>query len=982
MLTGTSPSDIVSPRAGFGGPGAPEIEGCPTGNGAFRPLSSLPQRQVLGGPISGRSSLALLGLVIFVIALLPKLGAAQQGSQQSADQLKQQAESILGQPISNQEILQRIQQSGLTPEQIRNRLQAAGYNPHAADAYLSMLEGNSSSVPPGTNAMPLVQILTQQESFGGASGAGYGQVPAGWRSYVSPEDTLGPPVFGRQLFARATSQFQPVTTGPVPPDYRLGPGDQLVLVLTGAVEQAYTLTVGRQGWIVIPDVGRVYVNGQTMAELRETLFHRLSQSYSGIKRGPGATTHFDVTVGNLRQNQVYVIGAVEQPSAYTVSSLATAMTALYWAGGPTRHGSFRNIVVNRDGKTVAHLDLYDYLLHGDASQDIRLEQGDIVYVPLARKQVDIEGAVNRPGLYELRGNETLSDLIDYAGGVQADAELRRVQIERILPPGQRTPGRDRTLLDVPIENLAEPAAADSAESVGASETAGGGRVIPLRPGDHVTVFAVLENARNQVTVSGGVWKPGLYAAADSTRLWDVIRMAGGLLPDAYHGRAEIQRLLPDYTRRLIPVSLATDSAGNPVQNPRIEGQDQIIIFAERDLHDQQAVSIGGWVRYPGVYPFVEGMTVADLILKAGGLRTGAYTGHAEVERVVISQTRTDTLTRRYLVPLDSSYVFGQEASGGDAGPDSASSPAARFQLHNLDAVYVRMAPGFAPQQRVVVTGEVEFPGPYSIRTREERLTDLIKRAGGLTRQAYPDGFQLWRAEPVQATDTLSAAQIAGQAVGDTTHARFLTADTLPPGAQIGQGYPGAAGTYPGAPGQLSTDTGRIVALQDSLQLVQQQLSAAQSNAGTAIPRTRVGIDFPQALQDPNGSSNILVEPGDSIYVPRYVPTVDVHGAVGVPTKVLWKKGEGVGYYVNQAGGYRQDADKGRTRVEFANGEVATRGAKFLIFGGGFPAPDPGSTITVPTKLPKPGGGIPIGTFFGILTSMITAAATIVIAIKR
>jgi len=944
-------------------------------------------------------------LVAAVLATMSPLAA-----QQTPEQLKQQAEQLLGHPISNQEILQRIQQSGLTPDQIRNRLQQAGYNPSAADAYLNALQSGSSNVPPGTNPMPLVQVLAEQESFGGPGAAQYGQVPPGAQGYQgrypSAEDTLGPPVFGRDMFRRATSQFQPVTTGPVPPDYRVGPGDQLVLVITGAVEQAYTLTVSREGWVVIPDVGRVYVNGKTMEGLRETLFDRLSQSYSGIKKGAGATTFFDVSVGNLRQNQVYVIGDVEQPSAYTVSSLATALTALYWAGGPTRTGSFRNIVVNRGGRTVARLDLYDYLIRGDASQDVRLEQGDIVYVPVARKQVQIDGAVNRPGIYELKGQESLADLIDYAGGVQANAELRRVQIERILPPGQRTPGRDRALLDVPIEDLARaggPAgpvgAADSAEAAGGgaqmARAPSGGRVVPLRRGDQVTVFAVLEDTRNQVTVSGGVWKPGTYAAGDSTRLWDIIGMAGGLLPDAYEGRAQIQRLRPDQTRALIPVSLATDSAGSPEENPRIRGMDQVIIYAERNLREDRAVSIGGWVRYPGVYPFAGGMTVADLILEAGGMRTGAFTGQAEVARVRISQTRSDTLTSRYLVPLDSSYVFdaGREDDGSEGRP-AMGGKAATFALHNLDAVYVRKAPGFEPQQKVVVTGEVKFPGPYSIRTREERLTDLIQRAGGLTDQAYAEGFQLWRAEQAKGADTLTAAEIAGQAVGDTTTGA-LYADTLGPAGQAGAGgrypqqgggqvppggsrYPGAQGAYPGAP----ADTGRVAAIQDSLRRVQQQLAAEQRKAAQTVQRTRVGIDFPRALRNPKSSANILVEPGDSVYVPHYVPTVDVEGAVGVQTKVLYREGEGAGYYIKRAGGYAQDADKGRTRIRFANGEVATRGGKFLFFGGGLPDPDPGSTITVPTKPPKQGQGLQLSTLVGILTSIAATTATVIIAAKR
>ncbi|HKK09057.1 MAG TPA: SLBB domain-containing protein, partial [Gemmatimonadota bacterium] len=600
----------------------------------------------------------LAGLAGFLLAAGGAVRPAR--AQQTADQLRQQAEQMLGHPISDQDVLRYIQQSGLTPDQIRQRLAARGINPDVAQPYLDVLQGKAESVSTGTSSLSGAQVLSILSGMGGAGGVDttrYGQVPPpvtgqpGYGQYpYGQQPEPGPPVFGRKLFQQATSQFQPVTTGPVPPDYRVGPGDELVLVLTGGVEQAYQLTVTREGWIVIPDVGRVYVNGKTMDGLRETLFDRLSQSYSGITKGPDATTHFDVTVGNLRTNQIYVIGEVERPAAYTVSSLSTALTALYYAGGPTRDGSLRDVVVNRGDSTVARIDLYDYLLKGQSGQDLRLEQGDVVYVPVASKRVDLEGAVRRPGIYELSGDEGLADAIRFAGGLQAQAELRRVQIERILPPDQRTPGHERALLDVPVTGLL---------SSGPQETVrtSGGRAVPLVDGDRITVFAVLDETRNQVTVSGGVWRPGTYAAGDSTRLWDVIDAAGGLLPDAYQGRAQIQRLEPDYTRRMIPVSLATDSAGQPLQNPRVEGMDQVIIFAQRNLREDRAVSIGGWVQNPGVYPYVDGMTVTDLILKAGGLRTGAFTSQAEVARVVISQSRSDTLTRRYLVPLDSSVVF-------------------------------------------------------------------------------------------------------------------------------------------------------------------------------------------------------------------------------------------------------------------------------------------------------------------------------------
>ncbi|MFQ5690470.1 MAG: SLBB domain-containing protein, partial [Gemmatimonadota bacterium] len=857
------------------------------------------------------------GALVFLLAAAAFAVRAPTASlAQETERLRHRAEQALGRPISDAEILRRLRASGLTAEQVRRRLEAAGFERTAADPYLAVLAGASDAVPEGTDAMPLVELLVQAEAE--RSERRLGALPAGRPrpARAQPPPASGPPIFGRDLFQRGTSQFQPVTTGPVPPDYRLGPGDQVVLVLTGGVEQAYQLTVTREGWVVIPDVGRVFVNGLTLEDLREALFNRLSQAYSGIRRGPGATTFFDVSLGKLRTNQVFVIGEVEAPAAYNVSSLATALTALYWAGGPGVNGSFRDILVTRAGETH-RIDLYDYLLRGDASQDLRLNQGDIVFVPPVRRRVAIDGAVMRPGLYELKADESLADLIRFAGGLQPNADLRRVQISRILPPAERSPGRDRAVVDVELASAAE------------------GAGVPLVPGDRVSVFAVLDEMRNRVTISGGVWRPGTYGAEPGMRLWDLIERAGGLLPDAYEGRAQIQRLDErDYTRRMIPVNLQRAADGTPRENPEITGMDQVFVYARRNLREDRVVSIRGWVQEPGVYPYVDGMTLRDLILKAKGVRTGAFLDHAEVSRVVISQERTDTLTRRFQVRLDSSYVFnGGRPPRGTGAPESG-----EFVLRNLDAVYVRRAPGFAPQQNVLVSGEVLLPGPYSMETRSERLTDLVERAGGLTPDAYPEGLQLWRATAGTLVDTLSAPEIAGRAFGTE-----LTAE----------------------------ERARLQAAGE----IRERLRPA----AVPVRRTRVGVDFVRAMRRPDGRENILVEPGDSIFVPRYIATVEVRGAVGVVTKVLYHEGAGLGYYIDQAGGYSDNADRSRTRVRYANGEVRTRGRKFLFFGGGVPDPDPGSVITVPVRPPRQPGGIRLTELVAILSSVMTAAATVIIA---
>jgi len=902
-------------------------------------------------PFSGRIA-ALLSLL--AVVSLGAAGGTSPALAQQTEELRQQAEQMLGRQVTDQEILQRLQQSGLSPQEIRNRLQSRGYDPRLADPWLQALQGQGGEVPQGLSRTPMMSVLGGAET--GAERLG--QVPARLDTtrsvspFAAAADTL-PPVFGRKLFQRASSQFEPSLTGPVPPDYQIGPGDRLQLVLTGAAQNAYVLDVTPDGWIVIPDVGRVPVAGKTLEELRETLYNRLSQVYSGITREPGGKTQFEISVSQVRTIQVYVVGEVERPAAYRVSGMATALTALYRAAGPTRNGSFREVVVNRGGEKVAEIDLYEYLLHGRAGSDIRLRSGDIVFVPVAGEQVRVDGPVTRPGIYEPIEDEGLRDVLRFAGGVEPTAELQRVQIERILPPARRAPGQDRAILDVPVNEIRSPG--DSAD------------VIPVMDGDAINLFAVLDEPRNRVRVSGGVWRPGTYGVSDSTRLWDVIRKAGGLLPDVYEGRAQIQRLQDDYTRRMMPVSLERGAEGEPSENPRIEGMDQIYVYAKRNLREDLQVSIGGWVQRPGVYPFADGMTVKDLILRAGGLRNGARLEAAEVSRVVVSQERTDTLSRSFQVPLQSEYVMGGDTvsagdvdGGSDDGDDGEGSPdqeAARdFELQNLDAVFVRRSPGYEPQKTVQITGEVLYPGPYSIQTRGERLTELVGRAGGLTDEAYRQGLQLWRRsdrEAGSATDTASATERlrAAAGVGDDAPDTART-DTAGRGPADGSATDTAG----------FTATGRI-----------------EPDSSRATPRTRVGLDFVRALENRSSSANIQLQPGDSIHVPQRDPTVTVRGEVGVATKVLHREGAGLGYYIDQAGGYREMAAEGRTRVRYANGEIRTKGGGFLFFGGGVPDPDPGSTIFVPQKPPRERGGMSLQAIVGLMSTAASAVATVIIA---
>ena len=364
-----------------------------------------------------------------------------------------QAQSALQQAVQQNpglpdQIRQRLQQSGLTAEQVRARLAASGYPPNLLDAYLGAASSGGAlsggALPAGAMELAAIQALGLPPVDQSVLLVDTGMIRM--RGAGAPSR-----VFGVDVFRRSTTQFLPLLSGPVPPDYKLGAGDQLVLILTGDVELAYTLPVTREGFILIPQVGQVFVSNLTLDQLRDMLYARLGRVYSGVKRGGGATTRFDITVANVRANQVYVVGEVTQPGAYQISSLGTALTALYAAGGVTERANMRDIVVQRAGKTVATLDLYDYLLRGETRNDIRLETGDVIFVPVHGTRVDLAGAVVRPAVYELKRGQSLADLIQAAGGFRPDAALKRLSVYRLLGPTERGPGSPpRAVIDVAL----------------------------------------------------------------------------------------------------------------------------------------------------------------------------------------------------------------------------------------------------------------------------------------------------------------------------------------------------------------------------------------------------------------------------------------------------------------------------------------------------------------------------------------------------
>jgi polysaccharide export outer membrane protein len=636
----------------------------------------------------------------------------------------------------------RIAATGLSPAQIRDRLAASGYSQTILDSYLSDRSSYATADPLNADVFAAVRALGIAEDSELAAMQRAAGIPdsvpqmltradsIAWLRSVDPlaADSLQaiadttPRVFGLDIFRSATTAFEPNLAGPVDANYRLGPGDRLVLVLTGDIEAAYGLDVTREGFVVVPQVGQIHVANLTMADAERLFRQRLSRSYSGI----GSTTRFSISVASMRSNQVFVLGDVQRPGSYRISAAGTALTALYAAGGPSDNGSLRQVIVRRGGRTVDTLDLYDYLLQGDASRDPRLENGDVVFVPVHGARVRIEGEVIRPGIYELRQGETLRDLVASAGGFTATAARQRLQVDRILPPAQRVPGgRDRVTIDVATAGEINGGPVDGIPAM------------PLEPGDHVKVLTVVERVRNRVSVEGHVWTPGLQGFAPGMTLSDALRAAGGLRPDAYLGRVIVSRLQPDSTRRLLHAQ-AADTTGSVVNDLRLQEDDEIRVFSRVEFRPERHVVVTGAVREPGRFPYHEGMTLRDVLLLAGGLEEGADLREAEIARLPATR-EGGRIARTMRVQLDSTYLFDRDPSGRYLGPPGvgvSSNGAPEVPLQPYDNVLILRQPDFEMHHTVYVGGEVQFPGRYALTSKADRVTDLLDRAGGMTPEGH------------------------------------------------------------------------------------------------------------------------------------------------------------------------------------------------------------------------------------------------------
>ena len=685
-------------------------------------------------------------------------------------------------------------------------------------------------------------------------------------------------VFGRNIFNTRNLTFEPSVNLATPSNYRLGPGDEVIIDIWGASQNTIRQQISPDGTINIQKIGPVNLNGLTIAEANDYLKKTLNKIYNGLNNANDPTSDIRLTLGSIRTIQINVMGEVVQPGTYSLSSFSTVFHALYRAGGVSDIGSLRNVQLVRNGKNIATIDVYQFIMKGNIQDDIRLQEGDVVIVPAYDVLVKIDGKVKRPMRFEMKKDENLSTLISYAGGFDADAYTRSLRVVR--QNGQEY--EVNTVKDLDYS------------------------VYKMRNGDVVTAEAILNRFTNKLEIRGAVYRPGIYQLNGKLNtVRELVNEAQGLTGDAFLNRAVLYRQREDLTTEVIPVDIKAIMDGTS-QNIILAKNDILYIPSIHDLEDRGDVVIHGEVAKPDSYPYADNMTLEDLIIQAGGLREAASVVRVDVSRRIRNPHSTvdnDTIGRTYTFSLKEGFVI-------DGTPG--------FVLQPYDEVYVRRSPGYQAQQNVAVEGEILFGGSYAMTSREERLSDLINKAGGTTNYAYLRGAKLTR-------------------VANASEKKRMG---------------------------------------DVIRLMSRQLGEAMIDSlGIRVEdHFTVGIDLEKALANPGSTADIVLREGDVIFIPKNNNTVTINGAVMVPNTVSYMKGENIDYYLNQAGGYSENAKKSKKFIVYMNGQVTK------VKGSGKKQIEPGCEIIVPSKAKKNtniGNILGYATTFSTLGMMVASIANLI-----
>lgn len=769
---------------------------------------------------------------------------------------------VMAQQMSDDQVIQYVKEankSGKSQKQITTELLRRGVTKEQVSR-IQQKYSESNTVSNKSNEMPsqLRQRTLVDDGGGQRRTTDYSEVgmldeTVGGRVDNRADNTAttdnASQIFGHDVFTNRNLTFEPSINLATPVDYRLGPGDEVIIDVWGASENTIRQSISPEGTIQVSGLGPVQLSGMTVKDANAYLQREFSKIYSGIS-GSEPTSQIKLTLGDIRTIQINIMGEVAVPGTYTLSSFSSVFHALYRAGGVNKIGSLRSIKVVRNGKTIADLDVYDYLMKGKMKDDIRLQEGDVIIVNPYESLVRIAGKVKRPMFYEMKPTETVATILNYAGGFTGDAYKKAVRIIR-------KSGREHQVYNVDEMDYS---------------------VFRLDDGDSISVDAVLKRFENRVEIRGAVYRSGLYELSGTVNtVKQLIKKAEGLRGDAFLNRALLDRENEDLSHEVIAVDLGGLLKGTVADIP-LQKNDILYIPSIHDLKEEETISIHGEVASPGTFLFSKNMTIEDLLVQSGGLLEAAATTKVDITRRIKDPKSTSfssVLGKTYSFDIKDGLVVGGE---GD------------FHLEPFDEVYVRKSPAYRKQQNVVVAGEVLFGGNYALVKKNERLSDLISKAGGITPDAYVKGARLIRKM--------------------TEEEQRRQADAVRM-ARMGEG-------------------------KDSISVEKLNISDTYT----------VGINLEKAISNPGSDFDLVLREGDVLFIPEYINTVKISGAVMYPNTVLYKRGESLRYYINQAGGYGNLAKKKKAYVVYMNGTVSrlkSRDKKAI---------EPGCEIIVPSKEEK------------------------------
>lgn len=756
--------------------------------------------------------------------------------------------TLMAAAMTDQQVIDYIKQqtaAGKSNQQIGKELMAKGVTREQAQRIKEKFESQQNS-----ETSPTTQSISQAKAerrhnvnndIASESMIDIGrEVDEGQDGQVSARQ-----IYGHKVFNSRALTFEPSENIATPQNYRLGPGDEVIIDIWGTSEDHLRQTISPEGSIMISQIGPVYLNGMTINDANKHIKNAFSKKYAGME---DAETDIQVTLGQVRTIQVDILGEVATPGTFRMSPFASVFHALYRAGGINDIGSLRNIQVLRNGKKVAGVDIYEYLFDGKTNGNIRLQEGDVIIVPPYDQLVSIDGNVKRPMYYEIKPDETIKSLLEYSGGFTGDAYEGMVRLAR-------QSGTENELYNIERGEFAS---------------------YRLQDGDIITVGTILDRYANRVELKGAVYRPGMFAIGkDINTVSDLVKKADGVTDDAYTDRVLLYREGPDLELQIMALDLKDILEGR-AKDVTLKRNDVLVISSIHELEERGALSIGGQVARPGSYPFAANTTLEDLIFQAGGLLEGASTARVDISRRIVDPTstqQTQQISEIYTVSIENGLALNSGKG---------------FKLMPYDHVEVRKSPGYNAQESVSVRGEVLFDGSYVLQKRNERLTDIIKRAGGILDEAYIKGAYLTR--------RLSEDELASR----REVLRLAMANSGP-----GMG--------------------------DSIALSKINVS----------PTYNVGINLEKAIQNPGSHYDVVLQPGDALFIPEQQSTVKIAGDVMFPNTVAYEPGKKLSYYIDQAGGYGQRARKNKAFIVYLNGTVAKAKRGTPI--------EPGCQIIVPSK---------------------------------